>query len=56
MVRDVRGPEWSFIQFQILDWVVKSLESPLDSLETDRGLFVFGLCVDMLLLICYCYD
>ena len=36
MVRDVRGPEWLFIRFQNLDWVVKSLESPLDSPETDR--------------------
>ena len=35
MVRDVRGPEWPFIRFQNLDWVVKSLELPLDSLETD---------------------
>ena len=42
MVTDVRGPEWSFIRFQNLDWVVKSLESPLDSPETDRGLFVCG--------------
>ena len=36
MVRDVWGPEWPFIRFQNLDWVVKSLESPLDSPETDR--------------------
>ena len=42
MVRDVRGPEWSFIRFQNLEWVVKSLESSLDSPEIDRGLFVCG--------------
>ena len=50
MVRDVQGPKWSFIRFQKLDWVVKSLELRLDSPETDQGLFVW-LCV----LICYCY-
>ena len=42
MVMDARGPEWSFIRFQRLDWVVKSLVSPLDSPETNRGLFMCG--------------
>ena len=46
MVKDVQGPEWSFIQFQKLGLSgfgdIPSVV--LDSLETDRGLYVFLVC------------
>ena len=42
MVRDVRGPEWSFIRFQKLGLSGEIPRVVLDSPETDCGLFVCG--------------
>ena len=42
MVRDVRGPEWSFIRCQKLGLNGEIPRVVLDSPETDRGLFVCG--------------
>ena len=42
MVRDVRGPEWPFIQFQKLGPNGEIPRVVLDSPETNRGLFVCG--------------
>ena len=50
MVRDVRGPEWSFLRFQNLDRVVKIPTVVLDGPDTGHDLFVW-LCV----LKCYFY-
>ena len=51
MVRDVRGQEWLFIWFRKLGLSGEIHRVVLDSLEIDRGLYVFIVC-----LICYCYD
>ena len=40
MVRDVRGPEWSFIRCQILGLSGEIPRVVLDIPETDRGLYV----------------
>ena len=44
MVRDVRGPEWSFIRFQKLGLSGEIPRLVLDSPETDRGLYVLLVC------------
>ena len=44
MVRDVRGPEWSFIQCQKLRLRGEIHGVVLDSPETNRGLYVFLVC------------
>ena len=44
MVRDVRGPEWSFIQCQKLGLSGKIPKAVLDSPETYRGLYVLLVC------------
>ena len=40
MVRDVRGPEWSFIRCKKHGLSGKMPRVVLDSPETDRGLYV----------------
>ena len=49
MVRDIRGPEWSFIRCQKFRLSGEILRVVLDSPETDRD-YMCCLCVDMLLL------
>ena len=44
MVRDVRGPEWSFIQELVLKLSGEIPIVVLDSPETDRGLYVLLVC------------
>ena len=44
MVRDVWGPEWSFIQLQKLGLSGKVPIMVLDSLEIDHGLYVLLVC------------
>ena len=44
MVRDVRGPEWPFIQCQKLGLSGEIPIVVLDSLKTDRGLYVLLVC------------
>ena len=44
MVRDVRGPEWSFIRCQKLGLSGEIPIMVLDSPETDRGLYVLLVC------------
>ena len=50
MDRDILRPGWPCFRFQKLGLSGKIPIVVLDSPETDRGLFVCGLCVDMLLL------
>ena len=44
MVRDVRGPKWSFIRFQKLGLSGEIPIVVLDSPETDRGLYELLVC------------
>ena len=44
MVRDVQGPEWSFIRCQKLGLSGEIPIVVLDSLETNRGLYVLLVC------------
>ena len=44
MVRDVRGPKWSFLQFQKLGLSEEIPRVLLESPETDRGLYVLLMC------------
>ena len=44
MVRDIRGPEWSFIQFQKLGLSGEIPIVVLDSPETDHGLYLLLVC------------
>ena len=44
MVRDVRGPEWSFIRFQKLGLSGEIPGVVLDKPEIDRGLYMLLMC------------
>ena len=44
MVRDVREPKWSFLQFQKLGLSEEIPKVVLGSPETDRRLYVFLVC------------